>query len=382
MDFRMLVVMFGGFSFGVTQFSIPPAIDQFMTLYGASYAGISVLISAMLWSHALVQVPAGILTDRLGLRLSLLFSFIALSAGNFLPALAPSFGLAITGRVVTGLGTGFGFISLMKLVALYAPGRRIGVYQAYFATSHSVGSILVYLLMPALLVFTWRWAYVIAGICALISLLLAGFVKIDASGSAAAAPLHLKRVLLLRAGWVLGLIHTLAYGSIINFGNWIPSLLAEARRMDSAATLAWGGALVLFVSGIGRLGGGFFMYRIKPRSMIIGSILALFVTYVGLLFLHSATPVLILALVATLWASVSFGALFQMAAEATTPATIGTLFGLINMIANSGLVLFTLMFGWFKDVSGSFMGGFVVLGALTLTALIMGQKFLAREPRR
>ena len=158
----MLVVMFCGFSFGITQFNIPPAIDRFMSLYGVSYAGISVLISALLWSHALIQVPAGILTDRLGLRLSLFVSFIALTAGNLLPALAPSFGLAIVGRVITGLGTGFGFISIMKLVALYAPGRRIGVFQAYFATAHSLGSILVYLLLPALLVYTWRWSYIIA----------------------------------------------------------------------------------------------------------------------------------------------------------------------------------------------------------------------------
>ena len=213
------------------------------------------------------------------------------------------------------------------------------------------------------------------------SLILVGFVKVDSSGLATAAPLHLKRVLFMRAGWILGLIHTLAYGSIVNFGNWVPSLLAEARQMDSATKLAWGGALVLFVSGVGRLGGGLVMYRIKPRSMLIGSMLALCVTYAGLSIFHTATPVLILALLATLWASVSFGALFHMASEATTPTTIGTLFGLINMIANSGAVLFTLMFGWFKDLSGSFMGGFVVLGALNLIALFMGQKFLAREPR-
>ncbi len=377
----MKVVIFAGFSFGITQFNIPPAIDVFMPLYGASYAGISVLISALLWSHALVQVPAGILTDRLGLKLTLLFSFIALTVGNILPAFFPSFGLAVVGRVITGLGTGLGFISVMKLAAVYAPGGRIGVYQAYFATAHSVGSILVYLLLPYLLFFSWRWSYVVAAIFAFLSLALVGFVKIDAPVSTSTAPVKLNRVLVMRAGWVLGLVHALSYGSIVNLGNWVPSLLAEVKHVDSVAKLAWGGALVLFVSGVGRLAGGFIMYRIAPLTIAVGAILALFFTYIGMSFIHTPTLVLLLALLATFWASINFGPIFHLAAEATSSASMGTLFGLINMIANCGLILFTLMFGWFKDLSGSFTGGFEVLAALSLIAYVVGQRYLPKDLR-
>jgi MFS family permease len=38
-----------------------------MALYDTSYVKISLLMSALLWSHTLMQVPGGMIADRLGI---------------------------------------------------------------------------------------------------------------------------------------------------------------------------------------------------------------------------------------------------------------------------------------------------------------------------
>ncbi len=56
---------------------------------------------------------------------------------------------------------------------------------------------------------------------------------------------------------------------------------------------------------------------------------------------------------------------------------MGTLIGLVNMIANLGAVAFTLLFGWLKDTQGTFSGGFAALGALCLLSFWIGRRLLA-----
>ena len=70
------------------------------------------------------------------------------------------------------------------------------------------------------------------------------------------------------------------------------------------------------------------------------------------------------------FASINFGAIFQLASRATSPDSMGGLVGFINFLANIGAVLFTLLFGWMKDAAGSFGWSFAVLAFLCLTVTI------------
>ena len=87
--------------------------------------------------------------------------------------------------------------------------------------------------------------------------------------------LPLRRIVKMRSAWLLGIYHAVSYGSMLSFGNWVPSLLAEVSPGRSATQLAWGGALVMLVSGLGRISGGFIIFRLDPYAVAHGSILAL-----------------------------------------------------------------------------------------------------------
>jgi MFS family permease len=147
--------LFMGISLGFIFMNIPPALDRLMDLYGVSYLRISILISTLFWSHALMQVPAGMIGDRLGIRPTLLMGLCFICLGNLVPILFPHLGPALVSRVITGIGTGLSFVSTMKLIALSAPNERTGMFLGYYGSLFSLGGILAYLLIPPLIKFHW-----------------------------------------------------------------------------------------------------------------------------------------------------------------------------------------------------------------------------------
>jgi NNP family nitrate/nitrite transporter-like MFS transporter len=376
MNLKMTFAILMGLNLGVIFMNIPPVLDGLMILYGVSYTRISILLSALLWSHALMQVPAGMMTDHFGMRRTLVASLLFMCLGNIIPAFLPSFELAILGRVATGIGTGLSVASTMKMVALHAPGGRIGTYQAFFGGFFSLGSIVSYLLIPYLATSGWQWIYLLPGAISLPLLAMVPLLRLGQEALVVSSSLHLGRILKLREAWLLGLCHALSYGSMLNLGNWVPSLMAEISKEGMAIGFAWGGALVMFTSGVGRLSGGFLLMRFSSLRIITGSMAILSGLFLGLFTIHSPALALSLALLASWFASINFGALFHLAARVTATDSYATLFGFINFLANMGAILFTLMFGLMKDTMGSFTWGFFVLALLALAAYILSRRGL------
>ncbi len=367
-----------GLNLGVIFMTIPPALDTLMSFYGVSYYRMSLLISALIWSHALMQVPAGLMTDRLGIRFTLIVCLACMIIGHVLPIVLPDLLYAIVGRVIAGIGTGLSVAATMKLIALSVPESRVGTYQAFFGGFFSIGSILAYVLIPRALSLGWQTVYWLPLLSCLPLLLMVGMLRLEPHRATISISLNLKTVVCLREGWSLGLFHALSFGSILTLGNWVPALLAEGAVETSALQFAWGGALVMLISGIGRLSGGFVLLRWAPLMVVNGSIISLAVIYFGLLFVQSSAFVLIMALLAAWFASINFGAIFHLASRVTTSDYYATLFGFINFLANLGAVLFTIMFGYIKESSGSFIEGFGVMALLSIAVYLWGRKSLGR----
>ncbi len=380
----VLFALLMGLLLGVVFLSIPPALSELKAIYRASYTEISVLVSSLLWSHAAVQIPAGMIADRWGIRRTLLMSLMCIGVGNAIPGFLPELGLAIVGRAISGVGTGLSFVTVMKMIALHAPGGRTGSYQAFFAGFFSLGSILAYLAIPTLIRYAWNCSYLVP---ALWSVPLAAYLmRLPLKASAPSSPpsVPLGHVLRIPLGWILGVYHAISYGSMLSLGNWIPSLLAEVSG-DTATQLAWGGALVMLVSGLGRLSGGFVLLRCSPLLIANASMAIISVLFLCLFLIPIHMPVLILALSAAWFSSINFGAFFHLASHAALPQSLGTFFGFINFLANLGTILFTLMFGWVKDATGSFSWGFGLMACLSFLSFLLGHGPLERhssEPPR
>jgi MFS transporter, NNP family, nitrate/nitrite transporter len=379
MSYILLFSFSAGISLGITFLNIPPALALLQELYRASYTGMSILMSALLWSHAALQIPAGILIDRLTVASALRIGLVLMTVGNLIPATAPEIGLAIGGRVLTGIGTGITFISVLKLIALNASPQKAGSYQSFFVAFFSAGSILAYLAIPKLVSFGWQWVHLLpAAGCVVLFAMWFGLPR-PPRPARAEAPVSLRLVFRTRVGWALGGYHALSYGSFLALGSWLPSMIAEAHVEATAAQLTMGGVLVMLMGGLGRLCGGFVLLRVSALQVANLSLLALALLFSLLFLVHQSLALLILALTAAWVACVNFGALFQLAASAVEARALGSFFGFVNFIANLGAVLFTMLFGLAKDVTGAFFWGFGAMALFAALAFMFGRRILIAE---
>jgi len=368
-----------GIAIGLAFMNLPPVLDRMMGLYGVTHGGMAILLSALLWSHAAMQIPGGILSDRMGLTRTLLWSLALLAGGNLIAALWLDLHLAIAGRVVAGLGTGLGFITVLKMLAIKAPPGKTGAWQSYFGGMFSLGSILGYLVFPSLFDLSWRMCFVLPGLVALAGLAMVPFLHLSGQGAAPAKPLPLGKIAVMKICWVIGIFHALSYGSVVNLGNWVPSLLAEVQSAASSEAMGWGGALVLFISALARAFGGVILARTTATRLALGSISALAVLFTALALAGSVWLVLVLALVASFFGSITFGSFFEIVGKACPPQSLASVFGFVNMLANVGAVGFTLALGWSKDLTGTFAFGFAMMAGVTVLALVLGQRTIKAE---
>ena len=116
---KMAFAFLVGLNQGVVLMNIPPALTELMSVYGVSYTNISILISGLLWSHALMHLPAGMITDRLGIGRTLLMCLACMFLGNIVPAM---FGWMKDH--VGSFSWGFLVLAALSLLAL-ASGRRV-----------------------------------------------------------------------------------------------------------------------------------------------------------------------------------------------------------------------------------------------------------------
>lgn len=385
MNFKMIFALLMGLDLGSVFMNIPPAMGELMRVYGSiSYAKTSILLSALIWTHALIQIPAGMLTDRLGLKRNLLASILFIVVGNFISVAAPSFELALLGRVIAGIGTGLSFPVILKLVALYAPGGRIGTYQAFFGGCFSLGSVISYIAIPRLILFGWQRIYIMPGLFSLLLLAMAPLLRLQPEPEGKYLPINLGRLLRLRDGWILGLCHGISYGSVLNLGNWVPSILAEISKQDLSIRFLWGGAFVMLISGMGRLFGGFLLIRFTSIDILSVSIAAISFLNICLFLFSSPAVALVLALLVSWFASINFGAIFYLAGRATatdSQTSLATLVGFVNFLANLGAIFFILLFGFIKDLSGTFFWGFGVLSVMSFVLTQTGLCGLRRAAR-
>jgi sugar phosphate permease len=124
----------------------------------------------------------------------------------------------------------------------------------------------------------------------------------------------------------------------------------------------------MLTTGLARLTGGLVLLRIQDKVMVRMSLLALTVTYLILFGVSDPLVAVVIACLAVWFASINFGAIFQIAARSVPPSSLGRLMGVVNTLANLGAILATLLLGWYKEANGSFSGGFGLLGLAGLVA--------------
>jgi sugar phosphate permease len=146
------------------------AVDMMHDLQ-AGGALLGLLGSAYFYPYALMQLPAGLLSDSWGPRRTITLFFTVAFVGSLLLGLAPSLLWAIVGRTLVGLGVSMLFVPTMKILAEWFRVKEFATMTGILMAMGGVGSLSA--ATPLALLSTsigWRLSFVAVGV---ITLLLA-----------------------------------------------------------------------------------------------------------------------------------------------------------------------------------------------------------------
>jgi MFS family permease len=334
--------------------------DPLASAYGVSVAAIGLLTTALFVTHLAVQLPAGRGADRFGARSVALVAIGAVVLGNGVLLIDDSFGLALVGRMVVGIGSGAGFIAGLDLVRAGGGGS---ILQGAYGGATMAGGGLALMVVPPLTEATgWRAAYVSAAILALVAtaptLAARDLPRIGHAGAWVLRDPHLLP---------LGVLQAATFGLAVVAGNWVVPLLE--RQGASAAAAGFAGGLILFIGIVTRPAGGLLARGGRRRALMALS-LAGTASGSALLALGGSFALSALgALVMGLSAGLPFATIFA-AAQRTRPDAPGAAIALVNACAILTILVGTPLAGLTFELSSDGRLAFAVIAALSALAAL------------
>ncbi|MFC0506241.1 MFS transporter [Micromonospora costi] len=131
--------------------------------FGISASALATFSVAQLAVYAAMQVPVGVLLDRFGSRRLLAVGGALMVAGQLCFALATDVRLAVVARILVGLGDAMTFISVLRIVTFWFPGRANPLVVQLTGTLGQFGAILGAVPLVALLHHAgWTPAFLVA----------------------------------------------------------------------------------------------------------------------------------------------------------------------------------------------------------------------------
>ncbi len=364
--------------------SLAPLTYQFMTLFDVGYAGLSLFLSSLLWAHALIQLPAGLMLDRLGIYKGFLIAIILALFANILPFAAPnSLGIATILRFFAGLSTGIMFLAGVKITGMMVPKEKMAQAQGVQGAAFSLGIMLPYVTLPYLGNEAWRFSYgipvILSVFLVLISLKLPASIRQSGNSSLVKASDLWRAICMISTSlpiWMLGIFHGFSYGTLNNLGQWLPSILADIDGQGHVAAWSLGTAVVLLVGTMARAFAGIFLRWCSRSFMTNIAVLLIAVLYIALGLMGNPWVGLAVGVVLAWLGGSNYGSIFSLTGQSVSPAYMATASGFMNLIANITSVLLTVFFGTVREYSGSFSWALCAAGIVALIFWVVGYRII------
>ncbi|WHX69049.1 MFS transporter [Peribacillus frigoritolerans] len=341
-------------------------------------AAVGVILSSFFISYAIMQIPGGWLTDKLGSRKVLIWSIIVWSVFTVFTGLAWSLTSLIVIRFLFGIGQGGYPSAAQKGIADYYPLKERPKASAFLMSSNYFGMALAPLLAAPMIVWLgWRNMFIVIGALGVI-LTIAFWVYFkpkqqqESSDVTKKNSLPLKELLANIELWKITVMWFAA--GIVNWGlaSWIPSYLMEARGMD-IMSMGFYAALPGISTGIAMLFSGwlldrYFVNREKYYAafgMLISGI------FLYLMFTTTSIPLAMLYLnICMVFKSFAFTVAFSLPHKMMSKKTIGSAMGIINMGAQAAGFISPLAMGFMISFTGSYNAAFWFLIVCCLISII------------
>lgn len=248
---------------------------------GLSASTLGLVASMHFWVYTVMQVPAGIFTDSVGIRNSGLIGGFVTSIGAFCFGLSPNVIVLLLGSALIGLGLSAIFVAVMSFNATKFPSEKHSLVMGATMLLAALGSVIAQSPTAHLLIwFSWRDIVIFFGFLTLLATILLHVIFNRAPKSKTTSPGNVgamaqqalrgnRYVLQKRQVWLLFLCVAATNGTMYAFlGLWAVPLLTDGFDLgaEDAARYA---TVSLIVYGIGSLFVGWAADRIGDKKPVI-----------------------------------------------------------------------------------------------------------------
>jgi len=249
--------------------SLSVVADDLAKEFQTTASTIGLLGSIYFYCYAVMQFPAGLLSDSIGPRKTVTFFLLIASAGSILFGFAPNIEMAFVGRVLVGFGVSMVFIPAMKILSQWFRAHEFALMAGILNAVGGAGVLAATWLLALMVAwFGWRVSFELIGGCTLIVVGLGWMIirdrpedrglpslaEIDHKGKEAASPVNQIRlwegarcVVSEKYFWPVAIWFFFDCGILFGFGAlWSGPYLMHVYGMTRAeagtvlSMIAWG----------------------------------------------------------------------------------------------------------------------------------------------
>lgn len=383
--------------------------EELMSGFNMSATSFANLGAMYFYAYALMQIPAGILADSIGVKKIIIFGSLITGIGSILFGMADSILLTFVGRAMVGIGVSVTFVSIAKIQTMWFREREFGTMTGLTGLVGNLGGVVAQTPLAIMVAtFTYRYTFIAIGMLSILVAIVAFkliFNKPEDMGLPSIAEIDgrdiskyelktpsirsgLKGVLRNKHTWPPFILLTSYCMTFFAFaGTWGISYYVEAfsmTRIDASKNIV----LVLVSIAIGSFAIGMLSDRIKSRKiplMIFGTI-ANVVWIIFVLFLNKDTPTLMIQLMMVLYGFFvsTFTMSWSIGKESNNPMYSGMAVAVVNTGAFIGGALGPVIFGVFLDrligiESGAELYRYAMMFCVVMNIVGLLSSFMVKE---
>lgn len=351
---------------------------------GLSFTQAGILSAATILVYALMQIPAGYLADRYGLKRIFFTGALGTTLLCLTFGLASKYWHALLNQTVSGIFHALLFQSGLALLASWFGAERRATAMGLSLVGIFSGQVLISTFGPSLVGhFNWRFPFIsfgFVGILASFTYLSLGQESPYAESREKLSIVDALQLFRHRFMWICGIIQYVRLGVMQGIAFWLPSLLLDEKGIPLQATGLIIALRTLLIAPSNLLG-GYLSDRLKNPTAVMGlSLVILAMTTAGLVKVGHVVLLITLIFINAIFVQFYFGPIFALPIEKYGTHMAGTVSGFGNFLANLGAFSFTYLVGALKDQTGYFESGFYAIAAACLLGLIF--TILLEEMRR
>lgn len=344
-----LSAIFAGIVIAIIQNKVIPCLSALQDAFSIGMSAAGWLSSVFCIMSIIVSFPAAIITNRLGVKKTCLYSLICAGAGSVLGLFSNSLVLLMASRVIEGVGAGLISIAVPSVISMWFPPEKRGLPTGLWSSWQYVAQALCFFFGVSLAEYAgWRGIWmagliaVTSGICLCVLFVRApraGEGYVEETSEADAKEVSVLEGLKNRNVWTASLAMFSFCFACFGFVTWAAQCWSETLGLSLDAANRYVSLFALLSLPVVVIA-GFLMDRVNHRKFATAVCFGFIFAVSAAFLLPEARYVLLFVIIYPLFEGTVSTALWTIIPETASDARhVSTAVALFTLTSNVGMLI-------------------------------------------